>query len=196
VQNGGHLVEKDDLMKFVWPDVMVEEANISLNISSVRKALGDNTSEPVYIATVPKRGYRFIAPVRVITDEEVPPPIKPLLDEEKSNGNRNIYRGTPGQYSEEEEGKQPEPFAPEPDLAGVGRSAALLPSPFGGHLWHALASCTLYALLYAIALFIEVSYQYDRYGQASLNIAPLVFGWIFIHFPVRARGRLVVDHQR
>jgi Tol biopolymer transport system component/DNA-binding winged helix-turn-helix (wHTH) protein len=63
VQNRGHLVEKERLLAEVWPDAFVEEGALSRNVSILRKALGDDTSEPKYIETVPKRGYRFIAPV-------------------------------------------------------------------------------------------------------------------------------------
>src|SRR5215813_11964758 len=60
----GHLLEKDELMKKVWPDTFVEEANLSYNISLIRKALGDGENGQRYIETVPKRGYRFVAGVR------------------------------------------------------------------------------------------------------------------------------------
>jgi DNA-binding winged helix-turn-helix (wHTH) protein/TolB-like protein/Tfp pilus assembly protein PilF len=64
VQHQGRLLEKDELMRAVWPDSVVEEANLSANISILRKALGDGRNEQVLIETVPKRGYRFVAPVR------------------------------------------------------------------------------------------------------------------------------------
>jgi DNA-binding winged helix-turn-helix (wHTH) protein len=63
-QHQGHLLEKEELMRAVWPDAVVEEANLSANISILRKALGDGINGQVLIETVPKRGYRFIAPVR------------------------------------------------------------------------------------------------------------------------------------
>src|SRR5262252_8280696 len=61
VEQGGQLVEKDDLMKRVWPDTFVEEGNLTQNISLLRKALGENQSGPQFIETVPRRGYRFVA---------------------------------------------------------------------------------------------------------------------------------------
>src|SRR5262249_53023878 len=64
VEGHGHLLEKDELLKSVWPDTFVEEANLASNISLVRKALGDGENGHRYIETVPKRGYRFVAPVR------------------------------------------------------------------------------------------------------------------------------------
>jgi DNA-binding winged helix-turn-helix (wHTH) protein/TolB-like protein/Flp pilus assembly protein TadD len=61
VRKGGHLVSKDELLKEVWPDSFVEEANLSVHISALRRALGEDPSAPQYIETVPKRGYRFVA---------------------------------------------------------------------------------------------------------------------------------------
>src|SRR5262249_53647159 len=68
VQNGGHLVEKDLLMKEVWPDSFVEESNLSRNISVLRKVLNQNQTGHQYIETVPRIGYRFIEPVRELHD--------------------------------------------------------------------------------------------------------------------------------
>src|SRR5262245_7555317 len=65
VQHATQVVDKEQLLKEVWPDIFVEEGNLSRNIHELRKALGDDSSEPRYIETIPKRGYRFIAPVTV-----------------------------------------------------------------------------------------------------------------------------------
>jgi DNA-binding winged helix-turn-helix (wHTH) protein/TolB-like protein/Flp pilus assembly protein TadD len=70
VTNSGHLVGKDELLQKVWPDSFVEEVNLSVNISSLRKALGDDQALTRFIETVPKRGYRFIAPVNRLGDEK------------------------------------------------------------------------------------------------------------------------------
>src|SRR5215471_16291518 len=64
VQHGLQVVDKDQLLKEVWPDSFVEEGSLSRNIHELRKALGDDSSEPRYIETIPKRGYRFIAPTK------------------------------------------------------------------------------------------------------------------------------------
>src|SRR6266481_1235346 len=60
VQHNGEVVEKDDLMTWLWPDSFVEEANLTQNIYMLRKALGEGR----YIETVPRRGYRFAAEVK------------------------------------------------------------------------------------------------------------------------------------
>src|SRR5580700_6222175 len=71
VENAGHLVDKDDLMKQVWPDAFVEEGNLNKNIFALRRLLGDWDGGREYIETVPKRGYRFVAPVNEVTHAEV-----------------------------------------------------------------------------------------------------------------------------
>src|SRR5262245_51071236 len=69
VEHSGRLVQKDDLIKQVWPDAIVEEANLARNIWALRKALGDGNGEGTYIETIPKVGYRFIAPVTELPAE-------------------------------------------------------------------------------------------------------------------------------
>src|SRR6266851_344867 len=62
VENRGRLLDKSFLLESLWPGTFVEEANLSVNVSLLRKALGDGVGE-TYIETVPKRGYRFVANV-------------------------------------------------------------------------------------------------------------------------------------
>jgi TolB-like protein/DNA-binding winged helix-turn-helix (wHTH) protein len=66
VENQGRLIQKDDLLKSLWPGSVVEEQALAHNVSQLRKALGDPAADPKFIETVPKRGYRFIAPVRAL----------------------------------------------------------------------------------------------------------------------------------
>src|SRR3989454_5553327 len=61
VENAGHGLKKDELMRRVWPDTFVEESSLTRNISVLRKVLGDEDGR--YIETLPKHGYRFAAPV-------------------------------------------------------------------------------------------------------------------------------------
>lgn len=59
VKHAGQLIEKDELLKEVWPDTFVEEANLSQNIFTLRRALGEDRADPKYIETIARRGYRF-----------------------------------------------------------------------------------------------------------------------------------------
>jgi len=70
VQRRGQLVVKDELMRELWPDAIVEENNITVSISMLRKTLGENRLEPKFIETVPRRGYRFVAEVTEISPEQ------------------------------------------------------------------------------------------------------------------------------
>lgn len=71
VERNGELVEKDDLMQRVWQDTIVEESNLTTNISHLRKLLGESRHRHDYIVTVPGRGYRFVAGVRQAFDEVI-----------------------------------------------------------------------------------------------------------------------------
>jgi TolB-like protein/DNA-binding winged helix-turn-helix (wHTH) protein/Tfp pilus assembly protein PilF len=64
VENSGHLIEKSELLKRIWPDSFVEEANLSVNVSALRRALGEGPNEHQFVETVPRRGYRFVADVK------------------------------------------------------------------------------------------------------------------------------------
>jgi serine/threonine protein kinase/tetratricopeptide (TPR) repeat protein len=64
VRNAGHLLTKEELIAALWPDTVVEESNLTKNIWTIRKALEDQDGSD-YIETVPRVGYRFVAPVRI-----------------------------------------------------------------------------------------------------------------------------------
>src|SRR5215471_19086371 len=63
VQKNGHLVDKETLLKELWPDSFVEEGSLNRYVSVLRKALSNGDADSKYIETIPKRGYRFVAPV-------------------------------------------------------------------------------------------------------------------------------------
>ena len=63
VERRGHVIEKSELLERVWPNTFVEEATLTQNIFTLRKALGDSPEGHEYIETIPRRGYRFVAPV-------------------------------------------------------------------------------------------------------------------------------------
>jgi DNA-binding winged helix-turn-helix (wHTH) protein len=71
MRHSKELVTKDDLMKMVWPDTFVEEANLSRNIFLLRRALGESPQDHQYIVTVPGRGYRFAETVQWVPEQEL-----------------------------------------------------------------------------------------------------------------------------
>jgi TolB-like protein/DNA-binding winged helix-turn-helix (wHTH) protein/Flp pilus assembly protein TadD len=72
VQNGGRLITKEEVLSAVWPDSFVEEGNLTRNVSTLRKALGDNSDDPRYIVTLPGRGYTFVPVVREVWESDEP----------------------------------------------------------------------------------------------------------------------------
>ncbi len=100
VERSGRVLTKDELMRAIWPDTFVEEANLAHNISLLRKALGETPDEQQYIQTIPRRGYRFIAEVRqpeVGVGEKVKPKAAPIpvLKDDKPLQQRNAAVGLP-----------------------------------------------------------------------------------------------------
>jgi DNA-binding winged helix-turn-helix (wHTH) protein/pimeloyl-ACP methyl ester carboxylesterase len=74
LERSGRLVTKDELMRCIWPDTIVEENNLNQNISVLRRALGEHTTGPRFIETVPGVGYRFVADVTKSGPSAGPPP--------------------------------------------------------------------------------------------------------------------------
>lgn len=72
VRHNGQILEKSALMKELWPDTFVEEANLNVHVSAIRKAIGESAQRPRYIATIPGRGYRFTAKLHA-GDAQSPP---------------------------------------------------------------------------------------------------------------------------
>src|SRR5689334_869838 len=68
IERNGQLVTKDELKRKIWPDSFVAEANLTVNISALRKALGDTPEHQQYIETVPKLGYRFTSRVKTLSE--------------------------------------------------------------------------------------------------------------------------------
>ncbi len=171
VRNGGRVVKKDEIIKEVWPDVIVEEQNVSLNIHAARKAVGDDADNPTYIATVSRRGYRFVAPVVRKTRVASLPLVEAVTTATNSEVPASSIRSTGAAYSAE---REPEPIGKSTVWFGALRSA------FAEDGWFLLTSCTLYAFLYAIALFVEVAYQFSSHAASAIRVAPMVFLWIWI----------------
>jgi DNA-binding winged helix-turn-helix (wHTH) protein/TolB-like protein len=77
VENGSRLTTKEELMRKVWPDSFVEEANLTVNISALRKQLGETPDGQQYIETVPRKGYRFAVPVSYLQADDHGGPVIP-----------------------------------------------------------------------------------------------------------------------
>jgi DNA-binding winged helix-turn-helix (wHTH) protein len=78
VTHADRLVTKDELLDAVWPETTVSDAVVRVAIGALRKALGDKAQAPRFIATVARRGYRFLVPVTPVTPAE-PTALSPIL---------------------------------------------------------------------------------------------------------------------
>jgi len=79
VRSPGTTVSKHELMRFAWPNTFVHDANLKVNIAGLRRALRSSSTETRYIATVPGRGYRFVAPLQILdppTDTTMPAAVR------------------------------------------------------------------------------------------------------------------------
>src|SRR6476646_7440210 len=76
VEEAGRLVQKDEFLSRIWPDTVVEEVGLAHNLSQLRRALGDGHDAPRFIQTVPKHGYRFVAPVTSVPTAPPEPPTR------------------------------------------------------------------------------------------------------------------------
>src|SRR5262249_9263266 len=70
VERAGHLVEKEELMKALWPDSFVEDTNLAQQVFTLRKVLGETDEGGQFIETVARKGFRFVAPVTITAQPE------------------------------------------------------------------------------------------------------------------------------
>lgn len=143
VENGGRVVEKNELMCAVWPDTAVEENNLTQNVSAIRKALGERRDEHRFVVTVPGRGYSFVAEVRRLERRNGHDG-----NGHGGNGHSQLIPQTPGVTSavESETGK-----ASEPSPAGLLKSKTRLLRVLAGHRWPWLVLVLVCAALLVVA---------------------------------------------
>src|SRR5262245_32020160 len=120
IENSNLLLTKGEMIAQLWPDSFVEEGNLAQNVSVLRRALGEQPNGKQYIETVPKRGYRFTAEVKLCADERLAatraePAFAPFGDEQAGGYERRVTEsaemtqapaGTPFEF---DESPQPEP---------------------------------------------------------------------------------------
>ncbi|MGH9846164.1 MAG: winged helix-turn-helix domain-containing protein [Blastocatellia bacterium] len=91
VERGGRILDKEDLLRTIWPDTFVEEVSLAKKVSLLRKVLGEDFAHH-YIETIPRRGYRFVAEVREVW-EESPAPAANEHGQPGQNGQSAVGRG-------------------------------------------------------------------------------------------------------
>jgi DNA-binding winged helix-turn-helix (wHTH) protein/tetratricopeptide (TPR) repeat protein/TolB-like protein len=163
LEKRGDVVEKEELIQAVWPDTYVTEANLTQNVSSLRKALGERANDHRFVVTVPGRGYSFVAEVVEVPRESTgefliasllppaPPPVEPA--------------------SLPEPAAHPEPAAPQPAkpfLAPRGRRRFL----FAGLLLGLLLAATPAGLYLLYRQRQEAPPAGRRAAAAAVNVRP------------------------
>lgn len=179
VQNQGCVVSKQKILDTLWPDVFVEESNITFNITMLRKVLGDTKREPLYIETVPRRGYRFKTEVKEVLAENLSaemPEIegRPVTGKDKgariepdtrNTAQPTLYNSENGSRTQDTE-RLDSPFvAPRVSASQVDKKVAKSQS---------LAFALLFVLLIAGLGIWYFSHRYfDRERKGSLSQPPL-----------------------
>jgi DNA-binding winged helix-turn-helix (wHTH) protein len=163
IENNGHAIGKEALMRRVWPQTnVVTDNTFSVTLTHARKALGDSAQDRRYIVKTPE-GYRFVAAVREVegTSELVSAEIRRAHSAGKDEDHAN---------------------ASEREIATADPScmSAKLESFLGGHIGHVIVASVLYSALYGDALLVEVAYQFDRYGLTAILVAFTAACWIFV----------------
>jgi DNA-binding winged helix-turn-helix (wHTH) protein/TolB-like protein len=156
VQNAGKLLEREALMHAVWADTFVEDANLTVAISHLRKALGQNGQTAEYIETIPRVGYRFVAEVREVTEQPAP------LIVEKHTLSRTVI---------EEELLHDEPGEEKTEAVVVQSRTNILPLTFSRK---ATASLLSFATLAAVALGLIIYFRNSDRRTAIASGTPLV----------------------
>lgn len=144
VQRSGHLVSKDELFEEVWPSTTVQETNLTVNISALRKALGGRNGGE-FIQTVPGRGYRFVAPVLA---RQLVPGVMPV----EPAGNNSGAATTPELVA----------------AAGFGKSFDAIK-----HRWAFIAVAVVCVAIGAVALWRATPQRIDA-GFGSVAVLPFL----------------------
>jgi DNA-binding winged helix-turn-helix (wHTH) protein/TolB-like protein/Flp pilus assembly protein TadD len=173
LQNSGHLVKRDVLMEAIWPDSFVEETNITVNISLLRKTLGSMSSGQPYIETVPRKGYRFNAAVTECEDADESTTSQPKAASQKSN--EDVMRPPVVVSADPEAGaatslalRPPAATATSPVTPPV-RAAHPQPSPGAG--WQTSATRVLLMTATCVALVLSLSYFWSHWKSKSTTVS-------------------------
>lgn len=175
-------VTYEELRQKVWPEAKELRSvlpTIRETKHTIDKLLGDITKKPgALIETVARQGYRLNADVKT-SDESSEAQASAVAGTVETAPTELVQRPTqPAGLIDVE----PVDFSVQsvaPPSPGLAPFKSATGSLFGTHPWHIVVSCALYSLLYASALLLEVSYQFDRFGSKALKIAPFVFCGVF-----------------
>ena len=171
VENSGQVLEKNELMKRVWPDAVVEENNLTQNVSALRKIIGEDAAGRRYIETLPRRGYRFVGGVHEVVGEG-----SEIILQRQSRSRIVIEE----QHENSDHGPAPVPALPQASKrfgranALVTACAVLVAIAGGLYLWPSSApKQKTIAVLPFKPLVAEAKDQYLEMGMADALITKL-----------------------
>lgn len=165
VRNQGRLVTKEQIMQAVWPSSFVEEANLTVSISVLRKVLGEKESDLRYIETVPKKGYRFTAAVKEVENQQA---ALTQPDEDLKQAEALLFQPS-GTTSTAAEPKLPK--GETDDGSGVRDSSILVP-PAAAHPTRR-RRLTIAVLAVLVCILAVISYLSHRRRALSKPSAPV-----------------------
>jgi DNA-binding winged helix-turn-helix (wHTH) protein/TolB-like protein len=175
VQNQGRLVTKSQIMQAVWPGSFVEEANLTVSVSVLRKVLGEKEGDLRYIETIPKKGYRFVASVNEVKN---PPAVQTPCDEVPPKRDEILMFPSHGPPSAFVASALP---ASETDDWSHARAGPVLISPkaarLPGRRWMTLTALVVLACILMVVGYLvyrrQISVQHPPLVQHTLAILPL-----------------------
>jgi TolB-like protein/DNA-binding winged helix-turn-helix (wHTH) protein/Tfp pilus assembly protein PilF len=164
VRHRGRLLTKDELLKEIWPDTFVEEVNLAVNISTLRKAFGEGPQDGRYIATVPGRGYRFVAQVQKIPS---------------ANGNKQISLTAEGSTLGSRADSKPLEHAVEPvtqESTGAGRFGFMRDAAKSNRIFNLAVSVGIaLSLAAAICTYLLLEQRKKNTSAVAPSLAVLPF---------------------
>jgi Tol biopolymer transport system component/DNA-binding winged helix-turn-helix (wHTH) protein len=175
ISNRGRLLTKDELFAMVWPDQIVEESNLTVNMSAIRRALGERASNPRYITTISGRGYRFTADVRQLADETL-----------------TVERETFARVTVKQEETESTTLPVAARIAGVGRQLTSHPVVL-------FTTCALVLAIVGVGLWVRGLHRASAAPQPWTNVTPRRFathGGIPFRVAISPDGKSLVYDQR
>jgi Tol biopolymer transport system component/DNA-binding winged helix-turn-helix (wHTH) protein len=158
VESGGHILDKEELLKKVWPDTFVEEVSLAKKVSILRKVLGED-GDHHYIETIPRRGYRFVADVRETWQED-----STAIELEVANGTSHEQQSTKG---------EPDVASEAPPSSGAAGRALSAGSLASAGRWGWLVALLSVSLLAVFGVWQWASRSVRNSSKPALNAIPL-----------------------
>lgn len=182
IEKRGEIVGKDDLMKIIWADTIVEESNLAHHLHVLRKALGQKRDGQTYIETFRRRGYRFNSEVRVAGDAHVPK----LNGHKPASPEAVLYRFANGERRDD---PLPYPFE---------STAPPIQLPISSRHWPLIATASILAVLIGTVLYFQwqhIPSVRPATARGEMSVTPLTNGNPVLAATISPDGKYFVYHE-